>query len=346
MRVGKARVENRHGRATRLTRRVIAVGAIVAMAGACTVTESDDAPTSGGPTGTTDGEPVDSDESGGTGPTEAEVLMPNVVGMGEDAAIEKLDSLGAARPTIDEEPSLDDAGTVVDQNPSPGEDMLGTITLTVGAPLPPMPDYVGKRVGDVRAELEKWGVTVVEEQELSLERAEGEVVGTVPTADEVISSEVRLMVAAAPVIGHLGTHAVPEVESDVRTNYEPVNISGELYEQGIYVYSSDYDDPGEVAGWMAFDLGRDWETFEVTVGIRDDSTSSQAGRFRIKLDDATIWEKDLEFGESEDVSINVSGGLRLRLEIVPLKEGSTYWAWGDPRVLGVPGKVPELPAGE
>jgi len=270
--------------------------------------------------------------------TGSDQQMPDLVGLQEDQAIELLESAGIDDYDFVELGSLNRPGEVLKQLPSAGSAIRGKVTLTVAVPLPPMPDYTGMRVGDARSELEAWGVSVIEEYELTLDRPSDEVIGTTPSAGDEIGSEVVLQVAVAPVIGSLGAEA-PEVAKD-GFDYPregSIQINGELYEKSVYV--SGWANAGELA-YAEYNLGRDWEFFETTVGLLDDSSFEQGGRFRIVLDGSVIWEKDLEFGQAETVSINVSDGLRLRLEAVSLHEGAVGLGWGDAQLLGIPGEAP------
>lgn len=281
-------------------------------------------------------------ESAATAPQE--LAMPDVVGNQVVDAIETLESTGISDYAVNEQPSLRPSGEVLAQVPTADSLVRGTVILTVAASLPPMPDYAGRRVGDVRSELEGWDVSVVEEEVLSNERPTGEIVESVPPPGGTIGSEVVLRVSVAPVVGIPGVD-VPEVTNGTIGQFNlprdgAVNIDGELYEASLYVSTSRGSARTGDIGFWEYNLGRDWEFFESAIGLLDDSDIEQAGRFRIILDGSVIWERDIEFGQVEEVSINVSNGLRLRLEAVSLGTGSLGLGWGNPRLLGVPGEAP------
>ena len=269
--------------------------------------------------------------------------MPDVIGSADSAVAGLLQAAGISDFEIEERPSLEPSGQVVDQHPSAGQQALGTIIVTVAVPLPPMPDYTGQRIGDVRAELESWGVTVVEEPVLSTERPEDEVLETTPQSGDALGSEARLLVVVQPVTTVLGGNEELEVGSDgvgIRANSGLAEINGELYETALFTEMSCCADTGDHAYWD-FNLGRDWESFEATVGLLDDSAVEQRGRFRILVEGSVIWEEDVEFGEDVEVSINISDGLRLRLEAVSLEDGPIGLGWGNARLLGLPGVAPD-----
>lgn len=270
-------------------------------------------------------------------------MMPDVVGLQESRAFELLSEAQVEDIRVEEEPSLEPAGLVLDQLPSADTEVRGPVTLTVAVPLPVMPDYEGVRVGDARTELSGWGVAVVEEPVLSSDRPDGEVLTTTPVTGEVIGSEVVLRFAVSPVVG------VPGVDIElIESGYEgldhpesgPIEVNGTLYEDSLYSFrASDGVDPGDRAYWE-YNLGRDWEAFQATIGLSDESEFEQAGRFRVSLDGAVIWEQDVQFGQALPVDLNVSGGLRLGLEVVSLGEGRIGLVWGSAKMLGIPGVAP------
>lgn len=268
-----------------------------------------------------------------------DVQVPELVGQQESAAVEVLESLGINDYRVEERNSLRPAGEVLDQLPSPGAAVRGSVILTVAVPLPPMPDYAGVRIGDARAELEAWGVAVVEESDLSTERPAGEVLGSLPQAGEQVGAEVVLRVAFPPVIGRLDIDATEVVSQTLSgsapVRYGSVDIDGDFYENSTYATSSQ-PRRSDMAYWE-YNLSRDWEYFEAVAGLLDDSSFEQRASFRVVLDGSTIWEKGIDFGESDELSINVSGGLRLRLEVIALGDGPIGVGWGDAKLLGIPG---------
>ncbi len=297
-------------------------------------------------------DPSDDDEAAAPVSEEesSDVVMPNVVGLLESAATTELSGLGVDDVRYIDKESNDPEGTVLEQLPSPGASVGGPVTLTVAVPLPPMPDYSGRRYGDVQTELENWGITVTRELVLSTDRPDGEVLETTPPAGQRIGTEVVVTVSAAPVTGQLATDDAPLIEDGGNgiSPYvgQPVEVNGILYENSLFGSGSRHTDAGDIAVWE-FNLGRDWEIFEATVGLTDDSEFEQRGRFRVLLDGATIWEQDdVKFGEDEAVSLNVADGLRLRLEVVALDDGRVGLAWGSPKLLGVEGQVPQAQSDE
>ena len=287
-------------------------------------------------------------EPAGPGSTSSEttspVVVPDLVEMPESEATAILVSLGINDITYIEQPSLGVEGRVLSQLPEAGSQyQSGPVTITYSIPLPEMPDLVGMRVGEAESLLEEWGVAVRTELQLSNERPDGEVLASVPPPGDRVGSEVQLTVAAAPVTGLLGSDDAPFVDyvSNGRSyssySSKPVEVNGELYEKSLIADLSRYTDPGDTVHWE-YNLGRDWNQLESIVGITDDSVFEQRARFRVILDGDVIWEQDdVAFGQTVPVSLDISNGLRLRLEVVALDRGKIGMAWGSPRLLGVEG---------
>jgi len=273
------------------------------------------------------------------------IVIPELVGMQESDATELLISISLEDISYIEQPSLGPEGVVINQLPRAGSTYRsGPITLTYSIPLPDMPDVVGMRVGEAESLFRDWGVDVRTELELSDERPDGEVLSSVPSAGERVGSEIQLNVAAAPVAGKLGTEDAPLLDYVINnrsygsyTN-KPAEVNGELYEDSLLAELSRYTEAGDSAYWD-YNISRDWNRLEAVVGITDDSTFEQRARFRVVLDGDVIWERDdVGFGEEVPVAIDISGGLRLRLEVVALDNGEVGIAWGAPRLLGIEGR--------
>ena len=91
-----------------------------------------------------------------------------------------------------------------------------------------------------------------------------------------------------------------------------------------------------------YDLGRGFDTFETTIGLRDDSSADGSAKFEVFLDGRIVTAKNVAFGRAVDLRVPVTGVLRLRLVATPLNPESPtiYSTWADARLLGDPSKVP------
>lgn len=282
--------------------------------------------------------------TGATGPATA----PDLVGKQITDARTDLTVLGV-RVIENPVPSLRAPGTVTDQIPGAGLPLGSEITLSVATELPPMPNVVGDRQGEAESMFKAWGLAVRVEPEFSLDVVDGEVVSTTPAVGQVIGSEVVLHVGVAPVVARIG----PDVEVVGTGDYsgfdqsddQSVEMNGELYENALLA-SAGYADPGEQALWD-INLGRDWKVFTAVIGLTDDSDSEAKGRFRVYLDGKRIAKYDVAFGHQKKVKLDITGGLRLRLETVETKDvGQVGLVFADPTLLGVPGTAPDPAAAD
>jgi NPCBM/NEW2 domain len=93
-----------------------------------------------------------------------------------------------------------------------------------------------------------------------------------------------------------------------------------------------------------YDLGRAFETFETTIGLRDDSSAKGSAKFEVFLDGRSTTAETVAFGRAVDLRVPVTGALRLRLVVTPLNPEfpAIYSTWGDARLLGDPDKVPTV----
>ncbi|MFB6875509.1 protein kinase [Streptomyces sp. NPDC056323] len=66
--------------------------------------------------------------------------------------------------------------------------------------------------------------------------------------------------------------------------------------------------------YMEFNLGRAWQTFDLTAGI-DDNSNYESGRLTVKVDDTTLWVGTIELGKPQKLSLKVENGLRLRISV-------------------------------
>jgi hypothetical protein len=91
-----------------------------------------------------------------------------------------------------------------------------------------------------------------------------------------------------------------------------------------------------------YDLGRAFDSFKVTIGLRDDSNSAGRTRFEVFLDGRSAAARTVGLGKAVDLDIPVGGVLRLRLVATPVHTRSVevFSTWGDARLLGDPSKVP------
>ncbi|WP_410659435.1 SEFIR domain-containing protein [Amycolatopsis sp. lyj-112] len=91
----------------------------------------------------------------------------------------------------------------------------------------------------------------------------------------------------------------------------------------------------ERLGFVEVDLGMAYRRFTAVAGVLDDAVETfQVGHFRVLLDGRPSPETKVALGRPAVIELDVSGALKLRLEMYRPGTTSTRWlpelAWGDP----------------
>ena len=120
--------------------------------------------------------------SGATTPGKKRLIMPDMKGKTEDEARSILSDRGVddAEIVVDQKESLEKPGTIVDQVPSAGEDISGSVTLVAAKEVGPVPDFAGKKIADVKKWAAARNIKVRQAEILDDTKSEGEVIGTTP----------------------------------------------------------------------------------------------------------------------------------------------------------------------
>jgi hypothetical protein len=119
-------------------------------------------------------------------------------------------------------------------------------------------------------------------------------------------------------------------------------VSGKDYTRSI-TQSIFWSDRPQSAG---YDIGRGYREFRATAGIQDDSPSGSTAKFQIYGDGRLLYDKTLTLGDSDEVSVDITGVLRLQLWVTPIQNSTFTGVWGDARLLGAQGEVPTPAAGD
>jgi NPCBM/NEW2 domain len=143
--------------------------------------------------------------------------------------------------------------------------------------------------------------------------------------------------AAAPPTASPGSTNTPQYLA----SFSPVSGSGDLFTGSANVNGQYYADsvilelnPGPAN--VGYNLERHWQTLNVTVGLEDDSPENEKVQFQAIGDGHTIYNHVFELGQSEHLSLDVSGVLRLDLVVTLASNfvGQTEAVWGNASVTG------------
>jgi hypothetical protein len=112
-----------------------------------------------------------------------------------------------------------------------------------------------------------------------------------------------------------------------------VDLNGRSFTHGIY---ADGDDKGSVYS-IDFNLSRNYKVFTARVGLTDQSRAGRPVRFLITADGNPIYDNTMQLGQSDDIRLDVTNVLRLRIEVTGTyaaccDNGHVHGALGSPAV--------------
>lgn len=246
-----------------------------------------------------------------TAPEPEEVEMPDLVGMTEDEARADLADVGVEDGDIEveEQESMLDPGSVIEQVPSAGSAVSGSVNLIIAVPVPEVPDFIGADISEVRDWADERGITVVETEVLDDEQDEGAVVKTTPAAGADPAVELAVDVVVAPMTQALaGLEPADTANCQVETG--DADLSGDVYPDSIQLVTDTYR---EGICQVDYDLGRDWTSFKVAVGLRDDAPTASRVKITVIADGDELFNETMNIGTARDLDLDVSGVLRLTL---------------------------------
>ena len=117
-------------------------------------------------------------------------------------------------------------------------------------------------------------------------------------------------------------------------------VNGTLYDQAVSCriewQTQSFQGRESYVAWNEYDLGRRYATFTATIGQGDNSQDTNGtARFRVIGDGVTLLTRDVGFGTAEQIEVDVTDVLRLRIETVNISNHSRpdMWVvWASPTV--------------
>lgn len=263
-------------------------------------------------------------DTGGTEVADADTALPSVidlpdvVGLETDRAEEVLTDAGVDPATvkITEAEWASPAGVVVRQSPAPGSNDPESVELTVSVPAE-MPDLTAVAETDAVDQLRSLGVLVDVDYQFVAGAELGGVVEQSVAAGETIPEAVELVVAGQG--GRVPIDVVETISSGCYSDESSVN--GQRLPESISCSLSTSSPDDEV---NEYNLARDFDVLSVTLGLDDTSATGVPVRFRVLVDGAVAFDKTYSFGQSEAVTVPVTGALRLTLETSTSSSSDDY----------------------
>ncbi|MDQ2628982.1 PASTA domain-containing protein [Mycolicibacter senuensis] len=255
--------------------------------------------------------------------------MPSLLGLQRDIAQTVLADAGLAdrKTTVVEQPAAGPVGLIVSQQPSVGTADVDGIELTVSSPAP-MPELVGKNAGEGRTALEKLGAVVQTQRRVDPGVPRGQIVETIPAAGEIMPTVVTLAVADPG--DALTLASVRGVTSSSCSAATGGTVNGKPVGDSVVCK------PGSKPAGIEYNLARNAMAFEATVGT-DDAKGAGGATVKIFADDQPLATVGVGLGHSEPVHVDLSGRLRLRIEVsTDDPDRAPTVVLGDARLLGLP----------
>ncbi|MEU3338359.1 NPCBM/NEW2 domain-containing protein [Streptomyces sp. NPDC006668] len=104
-------------------------------------------------------------------------------------------------------------------------------------------------------------------------------------------------------------------------------VNGHGYPRSVTLTAS----AGGPVNEVEYNIGRRWNRFKATIGLRDDSPTGSNLTFEVSIDEKRIYKKLSPVGEDRVIDLNVKGALRLKLTVTYAGQDSNYiyGTWGD-----------------
>lgn len=267
--------------------------------------------------------------------------MPRVQNNTVEAATANLQERGLS-VEVREEEGPGPYGKVKETEPAAGEEVVAGDTVVLVVPVQPtaMIDLSGKTwneaVNLLRAyEIEYTEIDVLGPEVTPVER----ILDQAPKPGEPWPTSATITVERKPVIRYLDE--LERVDSYVDAfDRAQAQVNGQVFTRCVQVNAF-----GNSANFIEYDLARGYRLLRGAFGMRDDVPSGTVHRIEVLLDGAKVWEADVALGQLVPFEIDVTGALRLRIQITDIDEvNANQWAvLTDPRLLGLEGEVPQLP---
>lgn len=86
-------------------------------------------------------------------------------------------------------------------------------------------------------------------------------------------------------------------------------VNGRYYPNSVVTY---FNGPG--TNFVSYNLGRQWQTLDMTLGLDDRSAANAPVEFQVVADQRTVYTGTFALGQSKHIRLNVRGVLRLELD--------------------------------
>ena len=270
--------------------------------------------------------------------TQADSRVPDVRGMETAVAKQALADLDIDpnAVTIREVEWAGTPGIVVAQEPVGGEQVTGSLTLSVSKQAS-VPEVTGKKKKDAIDALQALGAEVTVTEQYSASATTGTVLSVSPQVGSPLDSSVQLVVAESGGSILLSSVNTAGSGSSCSTDTN-VSMNGTSYKEAL-ACSGGFSYKESTYAWV---LGRHASTLSTTVGLADSGKTDATATVRILADGNEVARADVAYGKPAKVDADVSNALRLEIA-VSSKNGDTVYL-GDALVKGTTAQIDQLEA--
>ena len=270
--------------------------------------------------------------------TQADSRVPDVRGMETAVAKQALADLDIDpnAVTIREVEWAGTPGIVVAQEPVGGEQVTGSLTLSVSKQAS-VPEVTGKKKKDAIDALQALGAEVTVTEQYSASATTGTVLSVSPQVGSPLDSSVQLVVAESGGSILLSSVNTAGSGSSCSTDTN-VSMNGTSYKEAL-ACSGGFSNKESTYAWV---LGRHASTLSTTVGLADSGKTDATATVRILADGNEVARADVAYGKPAKVNADVSNALRLEIA-VSSKNGDTVYL-GDSLVKGTTTQIDQLEA--
>ena len=230
--------------------------------------------------------------------TQADSRVPDVRGMETAVAKQALADLDIDpnAVTIREVEWAGTPGIVVAQEPVGGEQVTGSLTLSVSKQAS-VPEVTGKKKKDAIDALQALGAEVTVTEQYSASATTGTVLSVSPQVGSPLDSSVQLVVAESGGSILLSSVNTAGSGSSCSTDTN-VSMNGTSYKEAL-ACSGGFSNKESTYAWV---LGRHASTLSTTVGLADSGKTDATATVRILADGNEVARADVAYGKPAKVN--------------------------------------------
>lgn len=259
---------------------------------------------------------------------DAATVMPDVLGLDSQTAQRVLRDAGieAGATTVEREVA-GPPGLVVEQSPLPGDEVTGPVSWVESVPVV-MPELAGETAQTGTQVLTELGAAVQITRRVAPAESPGTILATDPEAGSPVPTAVTIEVSDPGEALPLTELSSVDREGDCSRLEQTATVGGAVVEQSIRCRVGP-----ESPAMVEYNLARHAEALRTVVGV-DDAGRQGTGQVRLLVDGQERQTLEIASGDATEVLLDVSGGLRLRLEVVGGdEEGRVEIIFGDAALL-------------